>query len=34
MKKRILIVEDDKDISMIEEAYLMSAGFETVVVSD
>lgn len=32
--KRILIVEDDEDISMIEEAYLASAGFETKVVKD
>lgn len=30
-KKCILIVEDDKDISMIEEAYLKAAGFETLV---
>lgn len=28
-KKRILIVEDDSDICMIEEAYLKAAGFET-----
>lgn len=27
--KRILIVEDDEDIGMIEEAYLQAAGFET-----
>lgn len=33
-KKRILIVEDDEDISMIEEAYLQTAGYETVVVDD
>ena len=32
--KRILIVEDDEDISMIEEAYLASAGFETKVAKD
>ena len=32
--KKILIVEDDEDISMIEEAYLQSAGFATEVVSD
>ncbi len=32
--KMILIVEDDEDISMIEEAYLQSAGFATEVVSD
>lgn len=29
MAKKILIVEDDADISMIEEAYLQSAGYET-----
>jgi DNA-binding response OmpR family regulator len=28
-KNRILIIEDDADISMIEETYLQSAGFET-----
>ncbi len=33
-KQKILIVEDDADISMIEEAYLQSAGFETKIVSD
>lgn len=33
-QKRILIVEDDPDISMIEEAYLRSAGFQTETVSD
>lgn len=33
-RKKILIVEDDEDISMIEEAYLESAGFETKIVSD
>lgn len=32
--KRVLIVEDDADISMIEEAYLESAGFQTVIVSN
>ena len=32
--KRILIVEDDADISMAEEAYLESAGFDTKIVSD
>ena len=32
--KRILIVEDDADISMVEEAYLESAGFDTKIVSD
>lgn len=30
----ILIVEDDEDISMIEEAYLQSAGFQTQIVSN
>lgn len=34
MAKRILIVEDDADIQMIEEAYLQSANFETVIVDD
>lgn len=33
-KRRVLIVEDDQDISMIEEAYLESAGFETKIVVD
>lgn len=33
-RKRILIVEDDEDISMIEEAYLQSPGFETKVVTE
>lgn len=33
-RKKILIVEDDEDISMIEEAYLNAAGFETVIVPD
>ena len=32
--KKILIVEDDEDISMIEEAYLKAAGFETRIVLD
>lgn len=32
--KRILIVEDDADISMIEEAYLQASGFITVVAED
>ncbi len=32
--KKILIVEDDADISMIEEAYLESAGFATKIVTD
>lgn len=34
MNKKILIVEDDEDISMIEEVYLKSSGFETVTVAD
>ena len=33
-RKRILIAEDDADISMVEEAYLESAGFETTVEAD
>ncbi|MGI5888791.1 MAG: winged helix-turn-helix domain-containing protein [Oscillospiraceae bacterium] len=33
-KDRILIIEDDADISMIEETYLQSAGFETDVRKD
>lgn len=32
--KKILIVEDDADISMVEEAYLESAGFETRIPSE
>lgn len=32
--KRILIVEDDADISMVEEAYLEAAGFGTKIVED
>ena len=32
--RKILIVEDDKDISMIEEAYLKAAGFETEIAAD
>lgn len=32
--KRILIVEDDADISMVEEAYLQSAGVETRIVTE
>lgn len=31
-ERRVLIVEDDEDISMVEEAYLESAGFQTVTV--
>ena len=33
-EKNILIVEDDQDISMIEEVYLQSAGFGTKILSD
>ena len=33
-KRRVLIVEDDQDISMIEEAYLEAAGFETRIIAD
>lgn len=33
-QKKILIVEDDEDISMIEEAYLQSAGFQTDIIAD
>lgn len=33
-EKRVLIVEDDEDISMVEEAYLESAGFQTVIVAN
>lgn len=33
-RKKILIVEDDEDISMIEEAYLTAAGFETKIIND
>ena len=32
--KRILIIEDDADISMIEEAYLQAAGFATKILAD
>lgn len=32
--KKILIVEDDEDIRMVEEAYLQSAGFQTETVTD
>ena len=28
-KQTILIIEDDADVSMVEEAYLEAAGFET-----
>lgn len=33
-KYRILIVEDDDDISMVEQAYLHANGFETFIISD
>lgn len=33
-ERRVLIVEDDADISMVEEAYLTAAGFQTVIVTD
>lgn len=33
-KRKILLVEDDGDISMVEEAYLQAAGFETEIVAD
>ena len=33
-RKRILIIEDDADISMVEEAYLEAAGFETKIAAD
>lgn len=33
-QKRILIIEDDEDISMIEDAYLAAAGFETKLLAD
>lgn len=33
-EKRVLIVEDDADISMVEEAYLEAAGIQTVIVTD
>jgi len=32
--RKVLIVEDDEDISMIEEAYLASAGFSSVILPD
>lgn len=32
--KKILIVEDDEDIQMIEEAYLQAAGFQTETIAD
>lgn len=33
-KEKILIIEDDPDISMIEETYLQSAGYETLVLEE
>ena len=33
-KKKILIVEDDEDIAMVEKVYLESAGFDTAVATD
>lgn len=33
-KKKILIVEDDEDIAMVEKVYLESAGFETAILAD
>lgn len=33
-RRYILVVEDDKDIGMIEEAYLQAAGFSTKIVTD
>lgn len=33
-RKKILIAEDDGDISMIEEAYLQSAGYDTVILEN
>lgn len=33
-KKCVLIVEDDEDISMVEEAYLEAAGFQTRIATD
>lgn len=32
--KKILIIEDDEDISMIEETYLKAYGFETKIIAD
>lgn len=32
--KKILIVEDDVDIQMVEEAYLQAAGFQTQIIAD
>lgn len=33
-KKKVLIIEDDADISMVEEAYLESSGISTKILSD
>ena len=33
-KKRVLIVEDDENISMVEETYLEASGYDAVVVGD
>lgn len=33
-ERRVLIVEDDRDISMVEEAYLEAAGFRTVIIDN
>ncbi len=33
-KYKVLIIEDDEDISMIEQAYLEASGFETLIMSD
>jgi DNA-binding response OmpR family regulator len=33
-KYKVLIIEDDEDISMIEQTYLEASGFETLIVSD
>lgn len=33
-KRHILIIEDDKDISMVEEAYLQAAGFHVTILPD
>ncbi len=33
-EKKILIVEDDADISMIEEAYLKASGFQTRIITE
>ncbi len=33
-KFKVLIIEDDEDISMIEQTYLEASGFETLIVND